>query len=458
MSDRAASIRVQSVLLVFLMVATLLAAPPPAGAQEGPAFDVDNRGGCSDEGGAPYCTIQAAVDAALGERVTITVAPGIYPESVTIGAGMTLVGAGANQTLIDGRDSVGAAVVEVSGDATIRDIAVAGGPDLGEVGGIRVPSPIEGSADVLLDTVWVHDNAGLGVDVSGSSTVRIVDSTVGPNNGQGGVSASVYQGPSYGVAISNTTISGNGGSGLIADSGDVLIDFVTITGNGTGVAVGVEGNPRIHLRNSVVANNATDCAASPPIISEGNNVIGVDNSPSCAAWLESDQVGPSPDMEGTLVDAKLGPLADNGGTTLTHWLLPGSPALGRVGASISDFLSSPYQLNSSASTSFPEFGPSSVVLTPSELYQVGSAFRSEPVRPDRNFTMDFTFSITGSAGGGADGLTFVIADSPTSLGDVGGGLGIGNLTDSVAVEFDTWNNGLPDYGDPNENHMGIDLS
>ena len=63
---------------------------------------------------------------------------------------------------------------------------------------------------------------------------------------------------------------------------------------------------------------------------------------------------------------------------------------------------------------------------------------------------------------GADGFTFVIQNSDSSLfggggssalGSTGGGLGYAGIPNSLAVEFDTWFN--PVLGDPNGNHISV---
>jgi hypothetical protein len=61
--------------------------------------------------------------------------------------------------------------------------------------------------------------------------------------------------------------------------------------------------------------NCARSPASPPIESLGHSLASGD---SC-------ELGQSTDLH--TVEARLGPLADNGGPTPTHALLPGSPAI-----------------------------------------------------------------------------------------------------------------------------------
>lgn len=95
------------------------------------------------------------------------------------------------------------------------------------------------------------------------------------------------------------------------------------------------------------------------------------------------------------------------------------------------------------------------------FFDGGSAFTSDTVCAAR-FSTFFQFRITGPGGlpdasgqAGADGLTYTLQTAgPTALGVLGGSLGYGGITPSVAVEFDTWDNGSIDAG---TNHLGINV-
>ncbi len=52
---------------------------------------------------------------------------------------------------------------------------------------------------------------------------------------------------------------------------------------------------------------------------------------------------------------------------------------------------------------------------------------------------------------------FVIQTVSNSVGAQGGGIGYQGIGPSVGIEFDTFNNGAA-YGDPNGNHVGIDVN
>ena len=98
---------------------------------------------------------------------------------------------------------------------------------------------------------------------------------------------------------------------------------------------------------------------------------------------------------------------------------------------------------------------STLRLTEAGVGGVGSAFDTTPlaVDGDTNFNAFFQFAIYD--GSGADGFTFTVQNDgagPGALGGGGGALGYGGISPSVAVEFDTFDN-----GGKGENAIGINL-
>ena len=131
--------------------------------------------------------------------------------------------------------------------------------------------------------------------------------------------------------LMNVTFSGNsatyGGGGLFNNYGAAYLTNVTISGNSTnGVGGGVDvpyypEDPSILiLKNTLLAGNTAptgpDCSGT--LISYGYNLI--QDTTDCT--ITGDETG---NIYG--VGPLLGPLADNGGFTLTHALLPGSLAI-----------------------------------------------------------------------------------------------------------------------------------
>lgn len=97
-------------------------------------------------------------------------------------------------------------------------------------------------------------------------------------------------------------------------------------------------------------------------------------------------------------------------------------------------------------------------LTQNLTSQVGSAFVLSPfnVNSGTSFSTYFQFDINGGTGG-ADGFAFILQNDSSgidALGGMGGSLGYVGISNSLAVEFDTYQNG----SDPNNNHIGVDIN
>jgi CSLREA domain-containing protein len=209
---------------------------------------------------------------------------------------------------------------------------------------------------------------GGGISVSGTLTMRACTVTnnqsgasggVGSNPGNGGglkisgtvtldqITFSNNTAPLVGGAVAffsgytivrNSTISGNsaaggGGIGVLGNPGtDLILENTTITANTSGStsSVGIAGsgiaNPgaSVFIRNTIVAGNIGQSDVTGGYLTAGHNLIGnADNSSGFTNGSNGDQIGSG----GVPLNAQLGPLANNGGPTLTHALLSNSPAL-----------------------------------------------------------------------------------------------------------------------------------
>jgi len=181
-------------------------------------------------------------------------------------------------------------------------------------------------------------------DGSNSGNLTITNSTISNNHGAdgsvtGGAGGGIANNASANATLINSTISGNkaGASGSaagangggIADSGSSLFVInCTIANNQTGAGTPAGGNGggifsnNGNLRNTIVAGNTfADAGQGADLYgtftSQDNNLIG-DTNGSSITGATSHNIYNQP--------AKLGPLANNGGPTQTHALLPGSPA------------------------------------------------------------------------------------------------------------------------------------
>lgn len=94
-------------------------------------------------------------------------------------------------------------------------------------------------------------------------------------------------------------------------------------------------------------------------------------------------------------------------------------------------------------------------LTPDANDQAGAIFQNQTINLNNSFDFSFNVFLGCNGANGADGIVFVLTSNPNGLGNQGEGMGYAgsNQPYSVAVEFDTWQNG--NAGDPAFDHIGI---
>ena len=155
---------------------------------------------------------------------------------------------------------------------------------------------------------------------AGSGSVFLNNSTISENSGTG------IRASSGNVSLTNSTISGNSNDGIRA--GNVYLTNSTITNNSTGVVV---GNSSVVINNSIVAGNRRSSSSSFPrdlqlgpdaLLTINHSLIGEGDNLGTVAGDVGNLIG----TVASPLDPRLGPLADNGGPTLTHALLSSSPA------------------------------------------------------------------------------------------------------------------------------------
>jgi hypothetical protein len=179
-----------------------------------------------------------------------------------------------------------------------------------------------------------NDNSGGGVSNAGTLYLRnsLVSGNTAADNA-GGIHNSTGT-----LLVVNSTISGNSAdihAGGILNSTTAALINTTITDNtadadadDVGHAGGVYNNSSagavLTIRNTIIGGNVDNSAVtiisdcSGTLISEGYNLI--ENLTGCA-------LSGSPDGNITGASPDLGPLQLNGGPTLSHSLLAGSPAI-----------------------------------------------------------------------------------------------------------------------------------
>jgi hypothetical protein len=304
------------------------------------------------------CTLRAAVMEANhypGGGVTINLPAGTYPISLapsgalteTVGdlnleANMTLAGAGAAATAIDGNGVARVLCVAYGATVSLSGLTVRNGrvstaaPDDGCPNGVDGGGILNRGA-LALDNVIVSGNRGRGgggLMNQGSLTLRASVLAGNSAEGGGGIESS---GP---LLVLNSTLSNNaavnsgGGLEVSGFNTPVLIN-ATVAGNladsgrgGYGYGGGVYYSDfyvTIKLRNTLLAYNyagvtPSDCAG--PLTSQDYNLIQAVPAGCTITGVTTHNI--------TGVDPLLEPLADNGGATSTRALLAGSPALDKI--------------------------------------------------------------------------------------------------------------------------------
>lgn len=134
-------------------------------------------------------------------------------------------------------------------------------------------------------------------------------------------------------ALTNVTVSGNNagqlGGGLYLGRGSVLNCTVTLNGAvNSGGGIHSFGGGILNIKNTIVAQNLVSFTGSNRDVSgtftsQGFNLLG--DGSGGIGFGGNDQFGTASNP----IDARLAPLASNGGRTRTHALLPGSRAIDR---------------------------------------------------------------------------------------------------------------------------------
>ncbi len=122
------------------------------------------------------------------------------------------------------------------------------------------------------------------------------------------------------VSLANTTLSGNtaraSGGAVYVGGGTVSVNNGTLAGNSADTqAAAIWSGGSVTISNTIVAPTGGSGACGGPIASLGYNL---DGGSTCGLSATGDLTG---------MDPRIGPLQSNGGPTLTHALLPTSPAI-----------------------------------------------------------------------------------------------------------------------------------
>jgi CSLREA domain-containing protein len=239
---------------------------------------------------------------------------GVYNEVSTL----TII----NSILSKNSADFGAGLYNAGGTVTIISSAVSDNSTIGGAGAgiLSSNNGLSNPGTLTITNSTISNNLIGGGILFGSGILTITNSTISNNSTQSGGGGLRLTGAST-MSIINTTITGNradsfGGSGGLGGGIEKLAGTLT-------------------LNNSIVAGNFRGISTTPDDINGGSNVnsasfnlIGdASTSGGIAHGVNGNKVGNS--GVGTInISTVLNPtLANNGGTTLTHALVLGSPAL-----------------------------------------------------------------------------------------------------------------------------------
>lgn len=267
----------------------------------------------------------------------------ISGNTAALGGGIVSVG---TLTLVDSGVNGNTAIVSDGGGIlsfamTVIHSAISGNHAPNGLGGGLVHySFFNGVTSTVTDSTISRNTAGncSGLFIDDFSTLTVAHSTISENiagRSSGGIcnNGTLTLSDSTISGNSTTIADGNGGGGGLYSYGDTGIISCTIAKNsatGANSAGGIyRDSGTVTLRSSIIAANVNN-TTQPDVLAYGNtgvtsngyNLVG--NRGAVGFSGPGDQAGGNGNP---ILDPRLGPLQDNGGPTLTHALLFGSPAL-----------------------------------------------------------------------------------------------------------------------------------
>jgi CSLREA domain-containing protein len=328
---RTRMVRRLGAIAVVGTIATLLVSSPVLGAEIRPNTFGDENGGGAD------CSLREAILAANTDAAFGGCPAGQGADTIFLAGGRYILSIPVGTTGDDGD-------LDVAGPLAIRHAGVK--PAVIDAGGIDRVIQVLGTGSLTASGFTIRNGrtgqAGAGIRNEGA--LNLADATVAANMTSASFGGGISNSGVATMSLTNVTVSGNSaegdGGGIDQGVGGVLnLNNVTITDNLTDISGDTGGGGgifnaggTINLRNTIIALNRDNTSA--PIV----------KSPDCGgATLTSHRNNLIGDLSGcsfvraggdlTNVKPLLGPLANKGGSTLTHPLLARSPAINAGGAS-----------------------------------------------------------------------------------------------------------------------------
>ena len=347
-----------TVLGIIGLLLGLLPAAPPAHAGTVVVNSLADGGGSCPSPGA--CTLRDALALATqGDTIqfsvtgTILLAP--TKGALVLTKNVTILGPGAANLAVSGQDAVPVFAVNSGVQAALVGLSVrnGGGPatngaGINNDGTVTVANSVlsgnsasqvlgGGGAIYNTGTLTVANstlsgnsatgNFGSGGAIFNFGTLTVTQSTLSGNSAPGG--GGILNANGGTLTVINSTLSGNSagslGGGGILNGGTATVTQSTLSGNSASQVLGGGGGifslgATVQLRNSIVTNSTAggNCAGS--ITSLGNNLS--DTAACFPGGSQGDLAFNPPQLVGLALNSP--------GTTATHALLPGSPAIDGV--------------------------------------------------------------------------------------------------------------------------------
>lgn len=365
-----------ALILALFILTTLLVlavAPPAMAAPKATTRYVSpsgaDSGNCSNSGSPCKTITYALTQVAAGD--TINLAAGTYsaasngetlPFVPTVD--MTIIGAGATSTFIDGGSTTRGMTVNSGLNVTLQNVTIQNGNGL-SCGIYTCGGGVQNSGTLTVtNSTFFTNTASTGGGILNNGTLIVTTSTFSGNgySQSGGgifnnasltVANSTFSGNSAysgagitnytsGIAnITNSTFSSNSGSGIDNENA-LTVSNSTFAGNSAQTGGGIFNGTTLTVTNSTFSGNSASGLGgggimnySGAILNYSNTIIA--NSPAGGDCLNysggiiatnTNNLVKDGSCLATLTgDPLLGPLVNNGGATQTMALLPGSPAI-----------------------------------------------------------------------------------------------------------------------------------
>ena len=322
-----------------------------------------------------FYTVQTAIDNVGDESgAIIEITDPVHTEAgIVVNRDVTIRGLGADDTIVQAHETSGKApdrvfLVEEGVVVILEKLTIRHGYVEDEHGG----GILNQGTLALKHCVVTRNTAGGGGGILNNGDLTVVGSTISNNVTEdnwfqpGSFACGSGGGIRCGrgtVALFNSTVSGNrAGSRSTGTGGGIRIGCnctaelinSTISGNkATQYGGGVVVKGQVQMVNCTISDNATAAEGGGVYVGAGGNLDYVNTIIADNEGTKGNCVIAAPDeygARGTLGtnannmvegggckaaysdDPMLGPLADNGGVTWTHALLPGSPAIDAISA------------------------------------------------------------------------------------------------------------------------------